>query len=1796
MKRLRSLLIGLVGSLVLLTTVGADTILNVSNYTPIRPGIPYVEGQQGLPYPSFNNFTNNPNIKAGPREGDERVFLVGKHCPGGTAGCKDGYYYNNPPSSLKPNDVVRFEIYFHNNGEDPYDDGGTSSPDATNVEVGIDLNNIQDPTIKDLIRPKGFITADNNEYRTDIKNANTVIKNASGNTEKIATDDMQLILSELGLELELVQDSTWLTMLKGKNDYFDQSVKSATSITIDTVKPDNITIKVTPKFDAKNNKIWLHFDKLPGCFRYSGFVYFDAKVIKKEIPKPKKCIDLQITKQESATINNKEAIGLSANFSLENVTGVEGKVQWTSTDPNGVFYKSDKITILGTGSAKTNKNETVYYLGKGEVTATASDLPADINTAECTAKIAIEEKPGICKDLKPTKNDVEIKGKKAHELSATFTLENAPKTTKPMIHWVSADENAVFLDSDKTTELGTGEAFSFLDQKIYYLSDAKVTAEVVDMSAAKNNVDFTICKAKLEFPAKPQVCKDLRVNYQKEIVEGTVSKFIAKAEDTEGKDFNGKITYSVDPQYGTFYTYEPSGQVKNTSPEVKEYDNTKPIKKPIGGFCPDNQKVASTGTGSGINVTPEAGGNEAAAKPGVSTTGLIGTFSGANLWGADIGSQIEITTDILNGDFLYKIDQQELLKKAEEFNQYIPGPAKIPGGYTDPSPIENPKNFGKTNIFSSDAFALIPSNDPNDYKLQPVIDQNELFNPYKPKIESLFPEYFKSGSKITVDPGTVVYFVAKKPGTNVIKISTECTDKCKREFSIKPAQKLVCEATTFTANIGKTVVSKLKPGQDHLLKAEFFYDAAKTQKIPSQNVEVKWTTTDPNGLFFSQADPSTGHSSGFVGPNVVKYKGSGEVKAELVKVDGKVVNAPLCKASIGPEKNICVSMEIVSNPTEPLEVGQESILRIFSKDSFGNSLPAETKVIWGTNTDGTLSFGNKNSTTSLPLNHGDQPVNFKGSQKEGTVTLKMDPTDPLYSAACADAIVVVKKPVPAVCKDLTVTDIVTGKELQSELDAGKIYKLKADATYSAAKTGEKVTYKIEPAYVYGAFIDPNLGDLTKSGIITIFNNSDMSQKAILNQIKTGLTSSVEVADGTEVTLLVFKDIASVSEVLTIKASGTTEAACENKYSIKAPKLPEEIECIDLTITTPDDDWDIKGKKSQIFSVTVEPKSLEDDLYYNWMVTGGDGEWENGKEEYNDDKKGDTTNKLTNFSKDIEVEVYASKTANGSKIEKCKDTREAEDVVKKKPTIKKLVYKKGKIKKADDLINVSDKDKNFTYKIIFEANKELKSVKIEEEKLNNWEIPGSLGGSLKFSGMTINVDDGNDEYTILRTDDYDRDDDDKGFNTEDDLKDYEDEYNCKDAKNKVCIVLNKKENFDDIVANFADGKAIEFENISAKTKIFIKFQVENNTVINSQKCKKLKPEDGCGESFPNRVSFESIDRDNEKDSGKDNAEVIAICPFILTRQAGDVFFKDVFDTGIDVSKCADVKTTPGTVIKEEKVVKVKITKTGTGQLSDEAIQLDLPSHDVCRYSNLSSNIEGYNDVLSNFSSTICEFSAEVAEKWQETNIRDAIDANITKIARWGQNITSDLELKNMDQLKTLSNHESGIFVRVNGDLTIGDPNSKEDIVTIEGVDTVPAAQTYIVKNGNLHIKSNIIYGTTNYDGKPKNIPSAAFIVINGDIIIDNDVTQIDGILMAVKYADSKNGQVMNPPGADETENKLVINGSLIGDVFDLFASRIGIGDPTSDEGSVTIRHDARILLNTPPGLGELINIQQAIVPN
>jgi hypothetical protein len=76
--------------------------------------------------------------------------------------------------------------------------------------------------------------------------------------------------------------------------------------------------------------------------------------------------------------------------------------------------------------------------------------------------------------------------------------------------------------------------------------------------------------------------------------------------------------------------------------------------------------------------------------------------------------------------------------------------------------------------------------------------------------------------------------------------------------------------------------------------------------------------------------------------------------------------------------------------------------------------------------------------------------------------------------------------------------------------------------------------------------------------------------------------------------------------------------------------------------------------------------------------------------------------------------------------------------------------------------------------------------------------------------------------------------------------------------------------------------------------------------------------------------------------------------------------------------------------------------------------------------------------------------------------------VKRLSRFDSNLSAFSSITSPSQLPK---NPSGVFVKVGGDLTIG--NGLQDYVIGKESD-VRAAQTYIVIGGNLRIKSNIVY--------------------------------------------------------------------------------------------------------------------------
>jgi hypothetical protein len=671
--------------------------------------------------------------------------------------------------------------------------------------------------------------------------------------------------------------------------------------------------------------------------------------------------------------------------------------------------------------------------------------------------------------------------------------------------------------------------------------------------------------------------------------------------------------------------------------------------------------------------------------------------------------------------------------------------------------------------------------------------------------------------------------------------------------------------------------------------------------------------------------------------------------------------------------------------------------------------------------------------------------------------------------------------------------------------------------------------------------------------------------------------------------------------------------CEEAVVSEPVDRPDE-RCIDLEIERPVSPWEVDGLDDESFRINLrtQPANLADDLFVTWEVTNGNGEWSDND---NDTlvTRGDYTQLLLDADEDTRVRVSASFDRNGVSV--CSDTISARDVRRPGgggggggsrrtlPEFEKNVFAEDDYLEADDFINVSDDTDYVTYAITFEPGSETQSLEIKDNALNGGRITNSnrndrLNGFLDFRGMLVAVvdDNGRDGQIIYRDNAYQLDSQDRDFDSVGD----EDDYNCDeaDSRNNPCL-----EDYEDVSIDFQQGDDIRFTNLDELRSdeiIIVKYQMRVRSDIDDERCRLLSRESGCGETFDNRAEFTSYENNNftdREDDGSDSAEMVVTCPFFLSRQGGDSIFNNIINSGrednpglggIDIATCSPFKGSTGTGITPTPETPERIGDSGPGEEPVTPV-LKKGTNGVCRFSNTEDNVEGYNNEIEGFSSTICELQASVSEKWQEENITSAIRDNANKLSRWNENITSS-KLTSPANLVGAQNASRGIFTTTN-DLTIDGQNGA---YVVSENSPVPENQTYIINGADLIINSNIEY--SNFDPQnPTNISTAAFIVIDGNIKISNDVDRIDAIIMAVDSDDiGDDGQIMSLED-EETKTLLTINGSVFGNVRNLFKNRRGSGDISRDQGSITINFDQRILLNPPPAITELINLYQVVVP-
>ncbi len=393
-------------------------------------------------------------------------------------------------------------------------------------------------------------------------------------------------------------------------------------------------------------------------------------------------------------------------------------------------------------------------------------------------------------------------------------------------------------------------------------------------------------------------------------------------------------------------------------------------------------------------------------------------------------------------------------------------------------------------------------------------------------------------------------------------------------------------------------------------------------------------------------------------------------------------------------------------------------------------------------------------------------------------------------------------------------------------------------------------------------------------------------------------------------------------------------------------------------------------------------------------------------------------------------------------------------------------------------------------------------------------------------------------------------------------------------------------------DLGDSDGIELVKVSGAVSIQYSATVESalNPEYNGGKdiCK-----DGivCEEKYRNRSSAHITFPEDLRIRSND-IEIQIFCQYILTQAAGDIFLERDLSYGIDIQQCSEISSSPGIVITPGLPKPTELGSTGQGDT-----EIFTVSHELCTAGLAGDlpaellNIYGQ-DVVPRLSGQICEVRLPTGEAWKQTFITNSIDENKTRLSRWGADVNNDQKIISFQEQRIQDN---SVYHIQGGDLTMA---------TIDTLNDGQGAKTFIIEDGDLIIEKNITYGNCpDANCTVRDTASLAFIVLNGSVYIDPTVTEIAGVFFVQegdKSADGyrqRSGRFFSGTQADfemDSFDTLKVTGSLYGDIDPLFGNRRYAGDPISGEGGVVIRFDQRIILNTPPGLRDVLNLTQTEV--
>lgn len=315
----------------------------------------------------------------------------------------------------------------------------------------------------------------------------------------------------------------------------------------------------------------------------------------------------------------------------------------------------------------------------------------------------------------------------------------------------------------------------------------------------------------------------------------------------------------------------------------------------------------------------------------------------------------------------------------------------------------------------------------------------------------------------------------------------------------------------------------------------------------------------------------------------------------------------------------------------------------------------------------------------------------------------------------------------------------------------------------------------------------------------------------------------------------------------------------------------------------------------------------------------------------------------------------------------------------------------------------------------------------------------------------------------------------------------------------------------------------------------------------------------------------------------SARLVSLCSYLVTRNAGDVYLEVGLEGGSDIS-CIFVEEGEATSSDFRNVDALVILEADDGDESSSSSSSSI--YDVeASYESAWNTVsicdsENENNV-GNLSSYVCEIITSVSDLWKSATVEGTTESVVDQATRNAETTQSLSEYDTWNELYNdlynQNNPDSGILYYQG--------SGEGDVVTLNSMTVPNGAWTLIVRDATLKIAGNIDYQTEQVDAT--NMPSIAFVVLGGDVYVSKATREMVGVY----YTD----QAFNGDERSAVTDDLTIYGSVYGYIQPLLDQANYVGSPTLDGGGVVVRYDSRIILNTPPGLSEYVdvNTEQAV---